>query len=248
MNKTSRRWRWASLLAGRIAGSKASRALIPWFIRHYGVDVSDAERPPGEYHSLQEFFGRALRPGARPINTSAAAIVSPVDGIVGASGTIEQGQLVQAKGRSYTVAELIADPAMAATIEGGVYSTLYLAPANYHRVHAPLAGRVEREQYVPGAFWPVNQRAVERVPRLFAINERRVVYIGDVVVVLVGACLVGSIRMNQAPPYAVERGQELGRFAFGSTVIVLVPRALGLRLAVAEGDLVRVGCLLAQPR
>ena len=248
MSETSRRWRWASLLAGHIAGSNASRALIPWFIRHYGVDVSDAERPPGEYRSLQEFFGRALRPGARPINTVAGAIVSPVDGIVGASGTIEQGRLLQAKGRSYTVAELIADPATAAALESGVYCTLYLAPANYHRVHAPLAGRVEREQYIPGAFWPVNQRAVERVPRLFAINERRVVSIGGVVVVLVGACLVGSIRMNHAPPYAVERGQELGRFAFGSTVIVLAPRELGLRLAVAPGDAVRVGCLLAQPR
>jgi len=212
------------------------------------VDVSDAERPPAEYRSLQAFFGRGLLAGTRPINGTANAIVSPVDGVVGACGAIEMGQLLQAKGRSYSLVELLGDSAAASRLEGGLYSTLYLAPANYHRVHAPAAGRVTRERYIPGAFWPVNQRAVERVPRLFATNERRVVYLGDLVVVLVGACLVGSIRMNHTPPYSVDRGQEIGRFAFGSTVIVLAPQALGLRWLVVSGQAVRVGCLLAQSR
>jgi phosphatidylserine decarboxylase len=135
---------------------------------------------------------------------------------------------------------------MAPVFHGGVYCTLYLAPSDYHRVHAPGAGRVSAARHLRGTRWPVNPSAVRRVSGLFASNERLVLRLedtawGTLALVLVGACLVGGIRLNATPPFPVERGEELGRFEFGSTVIVLAPRAAGLQLAVDSGARVLMG-------
>lgn len=244
-----------SRLAGRVARRPESRHLIPWFIRYYRAEVSDTVVPAGGYPSLQAFFCRSLRPGARPVSPP-PGLVSPVDGQVGACGQILDGQLLQAKGRRYGLAALLGgDAALAASLQGGLYCTLYLAPGNYHRIHAPVTARLLRSRALPGQFWPVNARAVERVPNLFAENERVVVELvadpvsageentgpQQLVMVLVGACLVGGIRLTVEAEQRVDRGQELGRFEFGSTVIVLVPPGAGIAWAVASGERVRVG-------
>jgi len=232
--------RWA----GAVARSGPSRRLIPWFVRHYGVDLTAAQVPPGGFASLQEFFCRGLRPGARPVDQRAGVVISPVDATLGARGRIEEGVLLQAKGRRYRLEHLLDGHRSALEFQGGLYCTLYLAPRDYHRVHAPAAGTVVETYRVPGSFYPVNPRAVAKVGGLFASNERVVNLLqcehGALAVILVGACLVGGIRMNRQPVYGVERGEEIGRFEFGSTVIVLAPQAAGLRLDHA-GPTVRMG-------
>jgi len=251
---------WLSWSAGRVARSSSSRLLIPWFARHYGVDRAAAVVPEGGYANLQQFFCRQLLPTQRPVDASPRVLVSPVDGTLGASGVIEEGQLWQAKGHRYSLAALLGDAEAASRFRGGRYCTLYLAPGDYHRVHAPTAGRVRTARYIPGAYWPVNPQAVARIPGLFTSNERLVTELetggGQVALVMVGACLVGGIRVNYDPawnagpgphraaerhydPAAVfARGQELGRFEFGSTVIVLSEAAMGGETAALPG-----GCL-----
>ena len=238
-------------LAGRIAGRPASRRLIPWFARHYGVEWEAAVVPAEGFGSLQEFFCRALQPGARPADPDAAVWVSPVDGRVGACGGIAGDRLIQAKGHEYSLAALVADAGLAGRYRGGQFCTLYLAPGDYHRVHAPATGELRRAVRIAGRFHPVNPRAVHRIPGLFAGNERLVLEMGapggEMVLVLVGACLVGGIRLNHTPPVALQRGQELGRFEFGSTVVVLAPPGAPVRLARGQGERVRVGEALMRP-
>lgn len=257
-----------SRLAGRVARSPASRWLIPWFAHHYRVNRADAVVPPGGYRSLQQFFTRELQPGLRPIDAAPGVLVSPVDGTLTTGGRIERGQLVQAKGQIYSVTALLADAVEAQGWEGGFYATLYLAPAEYHRVHAPAAGAVWQARYLPGDYWPVNPRAVASVPGLLASNERLITtletQIGRLAVVMVGACLVGGIRVNYDlgwnagpgphlaaernydPPHTFARGQELGQFEFGSTVIVLAEAALGAELTAPVGAELRMGQALAR--
>jgi len=248
---------WLSRTAGRAARAPASRALIPWFARHYGIDRAEAVVPEGGFASLQQFFCRQLLPELRPVEAAPRTLVSPVDGRLGACGGIAEGQLWQAKGQSYELAALLADAAAAERFRGGSYATLYLAPGDYHRVHAPAAGRVAAAQYVPGEYWPVNPRAVAKIPGLFTANERLITFLdtaeGQVALVMVGACLVGGIRVNYDPAWnagpgphrAAERhyepaaefarGQELGRFEFGSTVIVLSEAAMGGEMVAQAG-------------
>lgn len=236
----------ASRLAARIARHPASRHLIPWFTRHYGIDVASALAPAGGFQSLQQFFARPLRPGLRPIAPGREVLVSPVDATVGACGAIRHDLLLQAKGETYRLGALLGDAALAPIFHGGLYCTLYLAPSDYHRVHAPCAGRVGAARHLQGTRWPVNPSAVRRVPGLFASNERLVLRLDDtpwgtLALVLVGACLVGGIRLNGEPPFSFEAGEELGRFEFGSTVIVLAPQSAGLQLAVDAGARVLMG-------
>ncbi len=239
----------ASRLAGRLARHPASRLLIPWFQRHYRVDTSVAVVPAGGFTSLQEFFCRALKPEARPVALDPGVLVSPVDATVGACGPMRHDVLLQAKGETYRLAALLGDATLAPPFHGGVYCTLYLAPSDYHRVHAPLAGRVSAARHRRGTRWPVNPSAVRRVPGLFTANERLIVDLdtpaaGKLVLVLVGACLVGGIQLVATPPFELQRGEELGRFEFGSTVIVVAPPAAGLELAVIPGARVLMGEVL----
>jgi phosphatidylserine decarboxylase len=238
-----------SRCAGALAGSRLAPVRAPMiglFRRAYGVDLAEALEPdPGRYPSFNAFFTRALRPEVRPVTPEVGAVASPVDGAVSAAGTIAGDALLQAKGREYGLTELLGgSPERAVPFEGGSFVTLYLSPRDYHRVHMPLAGRLTETVHVPGRLFAVNPPAVRAVPRLFARNERVAALFdteaGPMAVVLVGALLVGSIETVWAgrvtPPRGREirswvpeaevrltRGAELGRFAMGSSVIVVFP-------------------------
>jgi phosphatidylserine decarboxylase len=229
---------------------RATRVRAPWFknwlirgfLRLYTIDMTDAVQPdPFRYASFNEFFTRALRPDARSVAKEPREIASPVDGVISEAGKIDGDTLLQAKGRNYTLKELLASRDWAKDFEGGSFATIYLAPFNYHRVHMPLAGRLRETVYVPGRLFSVNAATASLVPRLFARNERVLTWFdtafGEFALILVGALNVGSIATVWAgditpaprrvattlPPQAVslDRGEELGRFNMGSTVILL---------------------------
>jgi phosphatidylserine decarboxylase len=231
------------LAATRVRTVWFKNLLICAFLKMFAVDMSDAiETDPYRYASFNEFFTRPLRPDARPIAAGAGTIASPVDGTVSECGAIDHDSLLQAKGRRYTLGELLAGQPWAARFEGGSFATIYLAPFNYHRIHMPLDGRLLDTVYVPGRLFSVNAVTAQYVPRLFARNERVLTLFegdfGQFALVLVGALNVGSIdtvwagAITPASRRAVRRipssgvvlgkGAELGRFNMGSTVIVLV--------------------------
>lgn len=244
------------------------RPLYAAFARAVGADAGEAELALGEYASFGDFFARRLKGGARAVDASPDVIVAPCDGAIAAAGPIEAGALIDrivAKGHAYAVGELVADPGRGDEFDGGSFVTVYLSPANYHRVHAPIAGRVVRFDYVPGAQWPVNPRIAEALgePNLLAINERAVIWletaVGRVAVVMVGAAAVGNLwlthlgqdtrlfraagearRIELPAPVEVDAGDELGAFLLGSTVVVLVPRTAP-PIAIEAGTVVRQG-------
>lgn len=241
------------------------------FAARYGIDLSEC----GEletFGTFGEFFARPLRNSAlRPVAAGDEVIVSPVDGVVSERGLSEAGRLVQAKGMDYLLGALVADEALAARLEGGAWATIYLAPRDYHRIHFPLGGRVTGYRYVPGVLWPVNPAAVRGVPGIFTANERLVTILetrlGVCAVVAVGATIVGRVRAFYDPtipvtnlpratpvrrdypePLPVEKGQELGTFEMGSTVILLFePGKVLLDERVAPGARVRVGERIGGP-
>ena len=260
-------------LAGRVAawqGGAASTALIRRFVRRYGVDMAEAAEPRIEaYASFNDFFTRALRPGARPL--APADLVSPVDGAISQLGRIERGQIFQAKGHAYSAAALVGgDAALAAPFADGHFATLYLSPRDYHRIHMPCAGRLRRMLHVPGALFSVNPTTARGVPGLFARNERVVCLFDDgqgrpFVLVLVGATIVGSMAtvwhgLVSPPrlgvvrdwryddvPVALAQGAEMGRFLLGSTVLLLFPAGpLAFNPAWAPGGAVRMGQAMGQ--
>ena len=221
------------------------------FIRRYGVAMDEALQPdPTAYPTFNDFFTRALRADARPL--AATEFLCPVDGAISQLGAIEAGEIVQAKGRRYTVAELLgADAAAADSFRDGSFATLYLSPKDYHRIHMPCAGTLRRMVHVPGDLFSVNPATARAVPRLFARNERVVCHFdgehGPFVLVLVGATIVGSIATvwhgvvtppRRSAPLRLDypadgeqavtlaRGAEMGRFLLGSTVVLLWPRGV----------------------
>jgi phosphatidylserine decarboxylase len=240
------------------------QGLMRAFARRYGIDLSECD-DVATFRTFGEFFARPLRPGLRPIAPGEDVVVSPVDGAVSEAGLAEKGRLVQAKGIDYRVEGLLADGAAAARLAGGAWTTLYLSPKDYHRIHFPLGGRVLGWRYVPGRLWPVNAASVANVPGLFCVNERLVTLLesplGLCAIVAVGATIVGRVRAfydgaipptnlpNARPgrrdyerPLPVEKGQELGAFEMGSTVVLLFePGRVALRSAIAPGARVRVG-------
>ncbi len=255
--------RWA-------APGPVRRLLIGGFVRHYGVDLTECA-DPSTFRTFGEFFSRPLRPGARPIAAGGDVVVSPVDGVVSEAGMAEGGRMVQAKGIEYRLPRLLSDEALARRLEGGPYATLYLSPRDYHRIHFPLAGRVSGWRYVPGRLWPVNAASVRNVPDLFCVNERLVTVLdgplGRCAIVAVGATVVGRVRASYDPsipptnragaepcshdyarPLEVEKGQELGAFEMGSTVILVFEKGrVALSPALAPGAAVRVGMAIGGP-
>lgn len=188
------------------------RAVLGGFARAVGADVAEAERPLEAYPTLNAFFTRALRPGARPWPDDPAAVGSPVDGVAGQVGTVAAGRLVQAKGRMYEVRRLLDDPDGWRRFEGGAFVTLYLSPKDYHRIHAPVGGAIADARHVPGTLLPVNAPAVAHVPDLFARNERLMCSIdgaaGRVAVVAVGAYNVGRISAAFDPAWNAPPGRS----------------------------------------
>jgi phosphatidylserine decarboxylase len=235
--------------AGRVASTQGGRftpRLIRWFARKYDVNMEEAHNSDlGSYRSFNEFFTRALREGARPL--ADADFVCPVDGTISQFGTIEHDQIFQAKGHRYSTAALVGgDGKLAALFDHGSFATLYLSPRDYHRIHMPCDARLLRMIYVPGALFSVNPTTARGVPGLFARNERVVCVFesefGPFVLVLVGATIVGSMQtvwhgvVNASrngnirewryddQQILLEKGEEMGRFLLGSTVVMLLPR------------------------
>lgn len=227
--------------------------------RFGGLDLSDAA--PVAYPSLHSVFTRGLVPGARPFDPDEQVVASPSDGIVVGAGLVNAGTLIQAKGHTYSLAELLCDPARAALHEGAYYVTLRLTPAMYHRFHAPARARIHHVTYVAGDTFNTHPAALARVPRLYCRNERAVLHtsLADgaaLTLVPVAAVLVASIRLhfldvtlhlryagpNQLPCDATaEKGEELGWFEHGSTIVVLAPRGAQLAPGVELGRELRAG-------
>jgi phosphatidylserine decarboxylase len=240
-------------LAGKFAGAEAgalTTRFIRWFVGRYGVDMNEAANPDiAAYRSFNEFFTRPLREGARPLGD--ADFLCPVDGAISQFGTIERDQIFQAKGHRYSTSALVGgDRELAAKFENGSFATLYLSPRDYHRIHMPCDGRLLRMIHVPGALFSVNPTTARGVPGLFARNERVVCVFEATlngqrfpfVLTLVGATIVGSMAttwhgvVNPPRPgvlrewryedhdVTLARGQEMGRFLLGSTVVMLFPQ------------------------
>ncbi|MFN2359746.1 MAG: archaetidylserine decarboxylase [Marinobacter sp.] len=242
-----------SRLAGHLADNESVPALknrvVNWFIGRYGVDMSEAlESDPAAYPSFNAFFTRALKPGLRPVDTGESVLVSPVDGAISQLGTITGGRIFQAKGQSFNLNELLGgEQERARVFENGEFATIYLSPKDYHRIHMPLAGTLREMVYVPGKLFSVNPTTAENVPNLFARNERVVCIFdtaaGPMALVLVGAMIVGSVETTwvgivapgkrqmdvtrydgQQAPVGFNKGEEMGRFRLGSTVIMVLPK------------------------
>ncbi|MBK1646727.1 phosphatidylserine decarboxylase [Thiocapsa imhoffii] len=239
--------------------------LIQILLRLYPIKMDEAAEPnPRAYPHFNAFFTRALAPDARPFDPAEDAILSPVDGTISQLGVIEDGCLIQAKGQSYSVVELLGgDLERARAFHSGAFATIYLAPSDYHRIHMPLAGTLAWMTHVPGRLFSVNATTAALVPGLFARNERVVCGFdsgaGTLVMVLVGAIFVGGIETvwagevtpatarspdTHAKPgdIRLERGEEMGRFNLGSTVILLFePGRMSWTPGLAPGDSVRLG-------
>ncbi len=260
--------------AGWVAGSRwgaATTRIIRWFVGKYQVNMAEAANPDiASYASFNDFFTRALKPGARPIAN--ADLICPVDGAISQFGSVQGDQIFQAKGHSYSTTALVGgDANLAAQFKDGHFATLYLSPKDYHRIHMPCDGRLTRMIHVPGELFSVNPTTARGVPGLFARNERVVCVFesqhGPFVLVLVGATIVGSMATvwhgvvnpprvkqvrewnygdGQALPVALKQGVEMGRFLLGSTVVMLFPKGpLAFNSAWQPGRSIRLGEAMA---
>jgi phosphatidylserine decarboxylase len=260
--------RWLTLAVGRL-----SRVRHPW-VRDTSIaiwklfsdlDLSEARKT--HFDSLHDCFTRELKEGARPVDSNPAVLTSPCDGIIGACGRVLDGTVLQAKGFPYPVADLLGDPELAARYRNGSYVTLRLTSSMYHRFHAPYDLRVERVTYISGDTWNVNPIALKRIERLFCKNERaaiecRLAATGQLITLVpVAAILVASIRLRfldvrlhlkyQGPNRidcnaSLAKGEEMGWFEHGSTIIVFAPPGVSLCERWQTGDLIRMGQPLFQ--
>ena len=260
---------FAGHVASRERGATTTR-LVRWFVRKYGVDMSEAAvSDVAAYRSFNDFFTRALKEGARPL--AHADLICPVDGTISQFGRIEHDQIVQAKGHRYSTTALVGgDRDLAARFHDGSFATLYLSPKDYHRIHMPCDGTLTRMIHVPGTLFSVNPTTARGVPGLFARNERVVCVfdsktVGSFVLTLVGATIVGSMatvwhgavrlprsRRVREWQYAdgsvsLRQGEEMGRFMLGSTVVLLFPdRDLRFDPSWQPGGPVRLGQAMAK--
>jgi phosphatidylserine decarboxylase len=221
---------------------------ISKFIKQFNVNMDEAERQtPEAFENFNDFFTRELKSGMRPIDTKSNSIVSPADGAISQLGPIENGRVFQAKGHDYSLIELLGGNSQTADdFMGGQFATVYLSPKDYHRLHMPVTGTLREMIYVPGDLFSVNQTTAENVPRLFSRNERIVAIfdteLGPMALVLVGAMIVAGIETTWAgritpfdrtvrstsypvqgesqQPLVIEKGEEMGRFFLGSTIVV----------------------------
>lgn len=265
--------RAAGWLADRRWGVLTTLA-VKTFAACYKIDLDEAEKSrAGDYASFNEFFIRTLKPGARPIEAAPDTLCLPADGRVSEAGAIENGRLIQAKGHSFTTLELLAgDETLAAQFSDGLFLTTYLSPRDYHRVHMPCAATLRRMVYVPGELYSVNPFLARHIPNLFARNERLICVFdtafGSMVQILVGATVTASISTTWAgiinPPrpqtvlqwlypaegadaVKLEKGQEMGAFRLGSTVINLFPHnSICLADTLRPGTQTRMGGLLGE--
>ncbi|MEM7561971.1 MAG: archaetidylserine decarboxylase [Pseudomonadota bacterium] len=242
--------------------------MINWFIKQYGVDMTDAvESEAGYYQTFNEFFTRPLKAEARPIAPGNNTLASPCDGTVSQAGPVRSGAILQAKGRGYSVLELLGgDKEMAAHFSDGRFATIYLAPYNYHRMHMPLAANLKKMIHVPGRLFSVAPWTVREIPKLFARNERLACFFetaaGPMAMVLVGAINVAAIETVWSglvtPPRGkkisdfdyshtrkeINKGAEMGRFNMGSTVILLTGKNVDWLAHIKPEQTVKMGQLI----
>ncbi len=240
-------------------------AMINFIAKRFSVDWSEALlSEPDDYQHFNAFFTRKLKPGVRPLATAENALLCPVDGAISSFGSIREGRVFQAKGQEFSCAELLADHEQAAAFKNGEYITIYLSPKDYHRIHMPMTGKLTQMTHIPGRLFSVAPYTVDAVPRLFARNERSVHHFdtdyGPHALVLVGAMLVASMetvwhgvlnppRARQVKYFnyadgdvALQRGEEIGRFNMGSTVVLLFPEnSLQWLNGLETGKVVRMG-------
>ena len=259
--------RLAGWLADMDSTPAAKNRVVRWFIKRYGVNMDEAvESDPEAYPSFNAFFTRALKPGLRPVDDRESVMVSPVDGTISQLGTVTNDRVFQAKGQSFSLTELLGgDAEQAKAFENGEFATIYLSPKDYHRIHMPLAGTLREMTYVPGKLFSVNPTTAEQVPNLFARNERVSCVFdteaGPMALVLVGAMIVGSMETTWAgvvapdtkgvntssysqlaKPIRFEKGEEMGRFRLGSTVVLVMPKdAVSWQSDQVAGKTVRMG-------
>ncbi len=256
--------RWATLFMARFSRIEqpAVRSFSFWLWRLFGAEFELHEAERARFASLHDYFTRALKPGARPIARDSAIAVSPCDGVLGAHGPIRGAEVFQAKGFPYTLPDLLGDADLVEKYRDGVFATLRLQSHMYHRFHAPCDCRVHNVTYISGDTWNVNPIALRRIERLFCKNERAVIDLdlgaaeAGIALVPVAAILVASIRLNFlgeplslryrgpnkiACDRAFAKGEEMGRFEHGSTVIVLATPAFRLAAGLTEGARIRMG-------
>lgn len=262
-----------SRLAGKLAGAQAgtlTTVLIKLFIAKFKVNMSEAKHSnPADFATFNDFFTRELRDGIRPIVAGEENIIMPVDGRVSQLGEIKAGRIFQAKGHDFSLRELLGGrDDLATPFDDGLFATVYLSPQDYHRIHMPLAGKLEKMVFIPGDLFSVNPLTAENVPNLFARNERAVAIfstaIGPMAMVLVGATIVASIETvwgGTIAPAAdreirywdyseqditLAKGLEMGRFKLGSTIIALFPKnTVNFTDALQPGSVTRLGELFA---
>lgn len=221
----------------------ARKGFYGWFARRYGASLEEVPDPLTDYRSLQAFFRRSLTKAARPVADT--ALVWPCDGRIVTAGAFAEGLIPQVKGNDYELADLLGDRDLAAQLSGGQQATIYLAPGDYHRVHSAFAGEVLDVRALPGTLFPVNPPAVRCIPRLFARNSRHVFRcrLADGVpaaIVMVGAYNVGGTKVT-VPSGHIDKGQEIGQFGFGSTVVVVLGPGAPSLLPAEPEQRVRMG-------
>ena len=260
-----------SRLSGKLADWEAPPTLLLSFLklycRIYAVDINEVKASSLEsFKTFNQFFTRSLKENARPVDPDPDSIVSPVDGKIAEFGPIQKGLLVQTKGVYYTLKDLVGKK-QAQKLEEGYFVTLYLSPADYHRIHSPATGTVHEFSYFSGNLWPVNDIGVSQIGGLFSINERVVTTLrcdpGEIAIVKVGATVVGKIslgfsdlisnrgektRLNLPvyPPKAYKKGDEIGRFQLGSTVILLFPKERFTPHELRKGKQIRLGQVIGR--
>ncbi len=246
-----------SWLTGKLTHLPLPRAmaqpLIAWFVRRYGVNVSEIAQPLSDFNSLGEFFVRDLMPGVRPVG---AGLVSPVDGTLRDCGAITGDRIAAVKGRDFALADLLGSRELAEKFSQGTFFNFYLSPPDYHHIHAPFTGKITRTIFIPGTLWPVNDWAWSNIDNLFGVNERVVSLIesdiGLIAVVMVGAFNVGQISLSYSeqrsncaiwngkraaypieniPNIPVTKGDRVGTFHLGSSVVVLLQRKLEVQFS-----------------
>ncbi len=236
-------------------------SLIQLYSQLYSVKLHEMKTPIGSMKTFNDFFTRELRPELRPIDPTPGSVVSPVDGKIAEFGSIEQGLLVQAKGILYSLSDLVGEKS-ARIFKDGYFLTIYLSPADYHRIHLPVSGKIRNFSYISGNLWPVNNFGVKQIGGLFSLNERIITPIegeyGVVGLVKVGATIVGKIKVDYSdlssnsnkstqlnlpilPERTYRKGDEIGRFQLGSTVILLFEKDKFQLADILPGALIKVG-------